>query len=268
MGGREGTARWALAGRLALRDVPLLLDYARWYLEARLGRGEAQVHREVPEALPPEEGRRRLGEIAGAWEEGPALARVRAWTPPAGVGEGERLATLLAGDASLGELVYGLVRATRPEVVVETGVATGVTSAYLLAGLADNGRGTLHSVDLPPTALIAGGHVGAAVPAELRQHWRYHWGASRRLLPRLLTSLGGTVGLFVHDSDHRYAPMRWEMEQAWAGLAPGGWLVADDADYNDAFRDVAGAPGAAGALSLVVRQEGKPACTGLLRKPR
>src|SRR5207302_4750615 len=115
--------------------------------------------------------------------------------------------------------LYGLVRALRPAVVVETGVAAGATSAYVLAALEDNGVGHLHSVDLPQTRLVAAKMVVAAVPTALRSRWSYHWGASRRLLPPLLARLRGGVDLFVHDSDHSYTAMRWELEQAWASLA-------------------------------------------------
>lgn len=43
---------------------------------------------------------------------------------------------------------YAVVRAFRPDVVVETGVANGVSSAYLLLALHLNDRGTLYSVGL------------------------------------------------------------------------------------------------------------------------
>jgi hypothetical protein len=45
--------------------------------------------------------------------------------------------------------LYALTRLLRPRHVVEVGVSSGVSSAYFLQGLERNGRGTLHSVDLP-----------------------------------------------------------------------------------------------------------------------
>src|SRR5215472_8825018 len=45
-------------------------------------------------------------------------------------------------------LQYAAVRASTPEVVVETGVANGVSSSYLLLALQKNGRGILHSIEL------------------------------------------------------------------------------------------------------------------------
>jgi hypothetical protein len=41
------------------------------------------------------------------------------------------------------------VRSLKPRVIVETGVASGLSSAHILRALAANGTGTLHSIDLP-----------------------------------------------------------------------------------------------------------------------
>ena len=170
----------------------------------------------------------------------------------------------MAGDRSLGELVYALVRKLRPAVVVETGVAQGVTSAYILAGLQDNGLGDLHSIDMPMRDMINQQLVGAAVPQELRGRWSYHWGPAKRLLPPILAEAGSGLSLFVHDSDHSYANMRWELETAWRSLAPGGWMVADDAEGHPAVRDVGRT---VGVEPVYVSQVTKRAWTALLTKP-
>lgn len=44
-------------------------------------------------------------------------------------------------------LQYAAVRAFQPNVVVETGVANGVSSSYLLLALQTNGRGTFRTTD-------------------------------------------------------------------------------------------------------------------------
>lgn len=175
------------------------------------------------------------------------------------------MAGVMAGDTSLGELAYALVRAIRPAVVIETGVATGVTSAHVLAALADNDHGVLESIDLPPGDLVGTGLVGDAVPDELRSRWRYHWSTARRRLPALLEAHRGRgPRLFIHDSDHSYENMRWELETAWRALEPGDWVMADDVDLHDAFNDFAAA--AAGSAPWVVAQEAKPGSTGMLRR--
>lgn len=50
---------------------------------------------------------------------------------------------------SLGALVYAIVRVLKPEIVVETGVASGLSSAYILQALEENRKGKLYSIDLP-----------------------------------------------------------------------------------------------------------------------
>ena len=48
-----------------------------------------------------------------------------------------------------GRLLYGIVRALRPEYVIEAGVAAGVSNAFLNAALTKNGREQLFSIELP-----------------------------------------------------------------------------------------------------------------------
>jgi predicted O-methyltransferase YrrM len=171
-----------------------------------------------------------------------------------------RVSAGLDADPALGELAYMIVRGLEPDVILETGVAGGVTSAYILAALEDNGHGRLVSIDLPPLPLESAGLVGHFVPGDWRGRWSYHRGSSRRLLPQLLAELGA-VDVFVHDSDHSYANMRWELETAWSSLRPGGLVVADDVQTHRAFADMAAA---SGARPVYAEQPGKRGATGLL----
>ena len=52
---------------------------------------------------------------------------------------------------------YAAVRALKPNCVIETGVANGVSSSYLLLALRKNGRGCLHSVGLADPAFLPAG---------------------------------------------------------------------------------------------------------------
>ncbi|MCA1707658.1 MAG: class I SAM-dependent methyltransferase [Actinobacteria bacterium] len=252
-----------LASSLAFRDPRLLWDYVRWMVEGRLEgrkRNPAMRRGVLPNTLTIEEGLALITTELGAWSEGPALRRIQGWRvdPDARWGGGSEM----AGDSALGHIVYAVVRATRPDVVVETGVATGMTSAYLLAALEDNGHGALHSIDLPPTDMVAAGHVGAAIPADLNARWTYHWGSSRRLLPKVLGATQGRL-VFVHDSDHSYANMSWEIRAAWQRARTGDVIVSDDVDLNSAFldtaRDLHGEP-------WLIAQAEKAGTTGLLRR--
>jgi len=139
-----------------------------------------------------------------------------------------------AADSLLARCCYLLCRLIQPSAVVETGVAYGVSSAFILRALEENGHGTLHSVDLPPLRREAERFWGIAVPEELRSRWHLHRGASGRVLPRLLRETG-PVDLFVHDSLHTYRNMRREFETVWPHLRASSVLIADDVERNRAF---------------------------------
>jgi transposase-like protein len=134
--------------------------------------------------------------------------------------------------------LYVLVRALQPDVVVETGVASGVSSAHLLLAMAENGKGTLHSIDLPNVgegvALPPGKAPGWIVPDQLRDRWDLQLGDSRDLLPKLLGSLKW-VDIFFHDSDHSKESMIFEFEAALPKVRAGGLILSDDTNYNDAW---------------------------------
>ncbi|CAA9442606.1 MAG: hypothetical protein AVDCRST_MAG02-205 [uncultured Rubrobacteraceae bacterium] len=142
-----------------------------------------------------------------------------------------------AADSLFARLNYLVCRLLEPEVVLETGVAYGVSSAFLLRALQENGRGTLHSVDLPPLRREYERYWGVAVPEGLRDGWCLHRGSSARILPDLLRKTG-PLDLFVHDSLHTRRNMRREFETVWPHLRPGGVLLADDVERNPAFADL------------------------------
>jgi predicted O-methyltransferase YrrM len=142
-----------------------------------------------------------------------------------------------AVDSLLAHCCYLACRLLAPTVVVETGVAYGVSAAFILRALEENGRGVLHSVDLPPLRREYERFWGMAVDGTLKGRWVLHRGASARVLPRLLKELE-TVDLFVHDSLHTYRNMRREFETIWSRLRAGGALVADDVERNRAFGEL------------------------------
>jgi predicted O-methyltransferase YrrM len=132
---------------------------------------------------------------------------------------------------------YAAVRALQPDTVVETGVASGVSSAYLLLALRRNQKGTLHSVEVGDLAYLpAGKEPGWIVPDWLRSRWQLHIGDVAATLPGLLRELG-EVDMFIHDSLHTYEHMKFEFELAHPHIKHGGLLLADDALWNSAFQE-------------------------------
>jgi hypothetical protein len=157
------------------------------------------------------------------------------------------------GEAGLVRAAWCLTHHLRPAKVVETGVARGITTRFILEALAHNGNGRLWSIDLPPLGdknLRA--QVGSAVPESLHDRWTYVHGSSRRRLPRLLHQLEG-IELFVHDSRHTERNVLFELEHAWKATNPGGLLLVDDVDLNRGFHSFGAAH--PGHRSIVCRAE-------------
>ncbi len=168
------------------------------------------------------------------------------------------------GGRALVQSAYCLVRYARPKRIVETGVAHGVTTRFILEALEQNGSGQLWSIDLPP---LIERHlqteVGIAVPERLRGRWTLIRGSSRQRLRPLLTTLE-TIDLFVHDSMHTTRNLQFELSQAWPALTPGGAVIADDIDFNRAFGTFALRGDV--AHSLVARHDDTDRLFGILVK--
>jgi hypothetical protein len=138
------------------------------------------------------------------------------------------------GDAGFVRAIWCLVRHSKPRIVVETGVAHGVTSRFILEALERNGDGHLWSIDRPPMEPEWKRQIGIAVRDGCRDRWSYILGSSRRRLPGLLARLG-QIDLFIHDSLHSERNVRFEIDRAWEALRPGGTIVVDDIDVNRGF---------------------------------
>lgn len=128
-------------------------------------------------------------------------------------------------------VLYSITKLLRPLSVVETGVGSGVSSSFILAAL---DRGTLHSVDLGKKY---GNEektypVGFAVPEKLRNKWVLHIGESKTILPELMNQLG-EIQLFLHDSEHTYENVWFELSEAWNHISS-GVILLDNYDWTEA----------------------------------
>jgi hypothetical protein len=178
---------------------------------------------------------------------------------------GARSGTGHDADVALARAVWCCVRHLEPARVVETGVARGVTSFFVLEGLERSGRGSLWSIDLPPLREPWTSQVAVAVPDDLRARWTYLRGSSRRTLRPVLQRLA-SIDMFIHDSLHTRRNMNFELQAAWRVLRPGGIVIADDVEGNDSFsRLLARSPEGSG---FVARHEDKRGLFGVALKPR
>ncbi|MGA8492266.1 MAG: class I SAM-dependent methyltransferase [Terriglobales bacterium] len=143
--------------------------------------------------------------------------------------------------------LYAAVRVHRPNLVLETGVFDGLSSAVILRAMERNTIGELVSIDLPARkpvvnatdrmpegALPEGCPSGWIVPDYLRSRYRLNLGDSRDLLPRILETYRH-VDIFLHDSLHTYGHQRFEYNSVWPYLTSGGLLLSDDIFWSAAF---------------------------------
>lgn len=135
--------------------------------------------------------------------------------------------------------LYTLVRLTRPRTLVESGVASGVSSTFLLLGTRANSFGTLHSIDFPVArsgrrdneswAIPPGMSSGWAIPEAIRGGWDLRPGKSEALLVPLLAEVE-TLDFYCHDSPVDVRHFRFEMEAIKKHLKPGSLVVSDNTD--------------------------------------
>src|ERR1041384_3823073 len=93
-----------------------------------------------------------LDRLFGAAAEDDDTFGALEWDAVRSAGAQER-ADALAGvympiSARGGDLLYALVRAGRPDAVVEVGTAFGISTLYLAAAVKDNGKGHVYGTEM------------------------------------------------------------------------------------------------------------------------
>jgi len=142
-------------------------------------------------------------------------------------------------EVSLCSAAWCTILHRRPEIVIETGVAHGVTSRVIIEAMRRNDQGQLYSIDLPqPLERQLHLQTGVAVPEDRRDRWTYLQGTSRQRLGPLVAEVG-QVGMFVHDSLHTARNTLFEMELAASAMVPGGVMLVDDIKSHHGFAEFA-----------------------------
>jgi predicted O-methyltransferase YrrM len=127
---------------------------------------------------------------------------------------------------------YALVRATRPRIIVETGVDRGLGTAVLAAAMQRNAAegfpGMVHATDIVPECGHLLGESG-------RRHCRIVLGDSVETLKRFAEP----VDIFLHDSDHREEYERAEFHAIEPRLHPGSIVLSDNSQQSPQLREFA-----------------------------
>lgn len=129
-------------------------------------------------------------------------------------------------EVGLASFLYAFILSREPRIVIETGVANGITTNVIMSALQKYG-GTLHSFDInPKTSNVYLGHGD----------WHFHL-LSGNLQKDLLKQVGGIseADMWIHDSNHGYLWQSFEFHLAKSVLKNDGILVSDDIDSSTAW---------------------------------
>ncbi len=130
-------------------------------------------------------------------------------------------------------LIYLLVRIIRPIQIVETGVANGISTYFILNALIKNNFGSLISIDID-------NNVASFLNDEERKRWRLKVldvkRNPRKQFLKIIEELQ-ELSIYIHDGDHSYPWQYMEYNTALNKLKPGGILLSDDVDSSYAFID-------------------------------
>lgn len=142
------------------------------------------------------------------------------------------------------ELLYFLTRWQKPQLVLETGVAAGFSSAAILSALEKNEKGQLKSSDFPYFRLERPERfIGCLVEDHLKRRWQLETKGDRLNLPKLLRDVS-EIDLFHYDSDKSHYGRRFALKQVTPLLSARAILMMDDVQDNWFFREYVEASGA------------------------
>lgn len=137
-----------------------------------------------------------------------------------------------ATEISTSYFLYSTVRFLKPANIIETGVANGHSSYFILNALLKNQSGTLHSFDV-------NNDVGKLIAEDEKKRWDLNIlpPRGRKKAFRDIIKRYSEVDIFIHDSNHFYYWQMFEYKTVWEYLKSGGLLLSDDVDSSYAFLD-------------------------------
>lgn len=119
-------------------------------------------------------------------------------------------------ESGLASFLHAYILRVRPKIIVETGVANGITTNVMMSALEQTG-GVPHSFDIDRRCKNV--YTGNG-------NWFFHHLSKPfpRSLKKNVTGIND-IELWIHDSNHGYSWQRFEYELAFGKLSKGGILV-------------------------------------------
>ena len=157
-----------------------------------------------------------------------------------------------------GLVIYALIRALKPLSVLELGTSHGCSATHILQALADNGRGSLTSVDNGSQI----GVPGEMIPDNLRSRWILH-NMDLEIYLRLPDT--PQYDFILEDAMHSPEQVEFIYRQLPRILKPGGVIVSHDAAHFLVGKDVQRGIRAAGYSAYVYLIEPSDCGLSILR---
>lgn len=134
------------------------------------------------------------------------------------------------------DALQGVVKERRPQLIVEIGMAYGVSTLSILAALQHNGQGRLISIDpyigWPTGRLIALHQVERAGAADLHSHWQE---CSYTALPKMLQE-GLKPDLLYIDGNHNFDYVFTDFFYADKLISVGGVIGFNDCGWRPVYK--------------------------------
>ena len=148
--------------------------------------------------------------------------------------QSEITSTRWNAEQNLFSLLYSLVCAKNSKLVIETGVANGISTNAIMKGLeSSKGSNALHSFDVLSEARKSYKGDG---------NWQFHLLDTAKAHIQLKNEVEclAKPDVWLHDSDHGYRWQKFEYLLAMKSLKKGGVLISDDIDASPAWAELAG----------------------------
>ena len=135
-------------------------------------------------------------------------------------------------ELQLFSLLYVLVKSKKPQFLVETGVANGISTNAIMSALDEgNSLGSLSSFDVLPETKDA--YTG-------KGKWSFQLLDKKRTHKKLSMAAENSplVDIWLHDSNHGYRWQKFEYLLALSKLKEDGVLISDDIDASPAWGEL------------------------------
>ena len=122
----------------------------------------------------------------------------------------------------------------KPNIILETGVAAGLSSRCILEAIKKNSKGILYSSDFPYFRLNnPEKYIGIMVPEELKKNWRLEILGDVKNIKKFKSEINH-ADIILYDSDKRYSGKINFFKSVNSLIKSNTIIVVDDL-HNDSF---------------------------------